>query len=191
MKSLVTAVFLLLSAFTFAQTASTSGNIPQPKYDTINIEVKSTNSFYFCKQLYAIPRNCEDSIQSDCCSYDAQLSGSSAFTKSAQIGCYDGTTLSWIVYDNEQSAKLSFESYPDQLRKQMKNFRQTDILLQVCNKSVKALRMEYSTYDGHLVYQLMFYGTINGETVSGHLYFLNNIKSSKDLTPFFQQLVKF
>lgn len=191
MKYAFISFFALCSVIAAGQTPKQSGSIPAPLYDTVSIDIQSKNSFYFCKQLFAIPRNCEDSIQSDCCTYDAQISQFTRQHYSAQIGCYDGTSLNWNIYEEEQQAKNAFDSYPGQIKMQMKTFHQTGISMQVCNKPVKALRLNYTTRDGHAVYHLMFFGNINGEVVFGHLRFLEDIRSSKQLTPFFQQLVQF
>lgn len=191
MKYAFISFFAFCSVIAAGQTPIQSGSIPTPVYDTVSIDIQSKNSFYFCKQLFAIPRNCEDSIQSDCCMYDAQISRFTRHHSSAQIGCYNGTSLYWNIFEEEQQAKNAFDSYPGQIKMQMKTFNQTEISMQVCNKPVKALRLNYTTRDGHAVYQLMFFGNINGEVIFGHLRFLDDIRSSKQLTPFFQQLVQF
>lgn len=191
MKRLLLILLFGISIAAKSQTSSGSASIPLPVYDTLSIDIKSTNSFYFGKKLYAIPRECEDSLQSNCCSYDAQISARSAYPESAQIGCYDGTTLSWTVFDDEQKAKDAYESYPDQIRKKMKDFSQADVRLLIANKTVTAKRQRYTTHDGYPVYELIFYGTVNGEHLFGHVYFMKNVSSSKELTSFFQQLIQF
>lgn len=191
MKSLLIILLFVISVNAKSQSSSGSASIPLPVYDTLSIEIESTNSFYFGKKLYSIPRQCEDTIQTNCCSYNAQITKWSAHHVSAQISCYDGTSLRWTVFDTEQKGKDYYESYQNQIRKQMKSFNHSDVRLQVHNKDVTAKRLNYTTYDGHPVYDLIFYGTINGDVLVGHVIFLNNVMSSKELTAFFQQLIQF
>lgn len=193
MKYSLLILLFVISMAAKSQSNSGSSSIPLPQYDTLSIDIKSTNSFYFAKKLYSIPRQCEDTIQvqSNCCSYDAQITKWSAHPQSAQISCYDGSSLRWTLFDTEQKARDFYESYPDQIRKQMKSFTQADIRLQVCNNAVTAKRMSYTTHDGYSVHELIFHGTINGEVMVGHVCFLNNVRSSKELTPFFQQFIQF
>lgn len=193
MKSSLLILLLAIAVAAKSQPASGSASIPLPIYDTLSIDIKSTNSFYFAKKLYSIPRQCEDTIQvqSNCCSYDAQITKWSAHHQSAQISCFDGSSLRWTLFDTELKARDYYESYPDQLRKQMKSFNQADIRLQVCDKAVTAKRLSFTTHDGYTVRELIFYGTINGEILVGHVSFLKDVRSAKELTPFFQQFLQF
>jgi hypothetical protein len=193
MKSSLLILLFAIPVAAKCQSASGSASIPLPIYDTLSIDIKSTNSFYFGKKLYAIPRQCEDTIQvqSNCCSYDAQITKWSAHHTSSQISCFDGTSLRWTLFDTEKKGKDYYESYQDQLSKQMKSFNQADIRLLVCDKAVTAKRLSFTTHDGHTVHELIFYGTINGEVLVGHVSFLNNVRSAKELTPFFQQFLQF
>jgi len=190
MKSLLGLILLLQTAILFGQNPTGSDTIELPVYDTTSIEIRSTNSFYFCSKLYKIPRDCDSNDQSNCCSFNAQIHKALPGLMSGQISCYDGTSLFWTYFDNVSDAKQSFEGYPGQIKKQMKTFKQEDIKLFVCNTEVVATKLSYTTLQGYKLSEIRFYGTINGQTIHGHLS-LQQKKSSEELTPFFRQLVRF
>lgn len=162
-----------------------------PVYDTTSIDIKSTNSFYFCSKLYTIPRNCDGKNQSNCCSFTAQITKWNKGPLDGQISCYNGTTLHWSTFDTEEMAKKNFESLPDQMKKQMKKYNKEEVVFFVCDQEVKAYRQSYTTLQGYDFVEYIFYGTINGHSILGHLSLNNKEKTSTELTPFFQQLVRF
>jgi hypothetical protein len=188
-------LFILLLTFNatllLGQTSQKKDFIPPPNYDTTNIDIKSINSFYFCKKLFAIPRNCDNKDQSSCSSFSAQIKKLDKDINNGQISCYDGTSLSWMSFDTEEIARQNFESYPGQIKKQMKKFKQEKINLFVCDKEVSTYRLTYTTLQGYDFTQLVFYGTINGEIIFGQLNLRNKVKSSLELSELFQQLIRF
>ena len=62
MKHLFYWLVALIPAFSFAQQKIDTNIIEEPRYDTTSIDIKSTNSFYFCSKLYKIPRDCDNKI---------------------------------------------------------------------------------------------------------------------------------
>jgi hypothetical protein len=183
--------FILKSTFLFAQDSQPTNSIKPPVYDTINIDIKSTNSFYFCSILYPIPRICDIKDQSNCCSYSAQIKKAEKGLYNGQISCYDGTSLYWLYFDTEETAKKYFENIPNQMKTQMKKLTQEEVKFFLCDKEIPAYRLTSKTLQGYIFTQIIFYGTLNGQSVFGHLSLKKNEKSSTDLTPLFRQLVRF
>ena len=191
MKFFFILMLTLKAAFSFGQNPKNTDSIQSPIYDTTSIEIKSTNSFYFCSKLYAIPRNCDTQDQSNCCSFSANISKSQKGLSNEQISCYDGTSFHWDIFDTYELAKQNFESLPTQWKKQMKKFNQEEIKFFVCGKEVPAYRLTCTTLQGHDFTKIIFCATINGENILGELSLHNKAKSSKELSQLFQQLVRF
>jgi hypothetical protein len=191
MKHLFICLLIFKSTFSFGQVSQEKDSIEQPVYDTMNVEIKSINSFYFCSKLYKIPRNCNNNDQSKCCSYTTRISKFEKVHSNGQISCYDGTSLSWSKFDDEETAKENFEGLPTQMKQQMKYYKQDFIQFFVFDKEVKAYRQTCTTQQDYNFVVYIFYGTINGESILGRLSVKDNVTSSKELSPLFQQLVKF
>lgn len=191
MKYLFICFLIFKATFSVGQVSQEKDSIEQPVYDTINIEIKSINSFYFCSKLYAIPRNCENKDQSKCCSYTTNISKLDKVHSNGQISCYDGTHLSWSRFVNEETAKVNFEGLPAQMKQQMKYYKQDFIKFFVCDKEVRAYRQTCTTQQDYHFVEYIFYGTINGESILGRLSVKDKVNSSKELSPLFQQLVNF
>ena len=191
MKQLFFFFFSISVTTSFGQNSQTSDSIQPPIYDTTNIDIQSTNSFYFCSKLYAIPRICDKKDQSNCCSFSAHITKWNKGRLDGQISCYNGTSLSWSSFDTEEIARQNFEGYPKQMKKQMKKYKQEEVQFFVCDKEVKAYRQSYTTLQGYDFTDIVFYGTLNGQSIIGHLTLNHKEKSSSELTPLFQQLVKF
>lgn len=190
--------FILISAFSWTfslgQTSENSDMISPPIYDTTSLEIRSKNSFYFLSKLFAIPKNCDNKHESDCCTFSAYISKLDKGRFQSQLSCSNGTTLIWTMYDSEEMAKQSFEtslSSRIQMKKEFKKFKQEEVDFFVFNNKVKAYRQDFTTKDGHAYFEYKFYGTVNGQNFSGSLMLLNKRKSSKELNQLFQQLVKF
>jgi hypothetical protein len=188
-------LFILFLAFktvlSFGQNATMLDTIPQPVYDTTNIEVKSTNSFYFCSKLYKIPRDCDVKDQSNCCSYRTCIRNGKIVPNTTNIECNDGTTLYWTNFDNVEPAKNKFNNFSNRLQKHVKNFKQEKVKLLLCNKDVIANKLCYITPQGYTFTEIIFYGTINGESIFGELNSQKKLNSSKALNALFQQIVRF
>ena len=191
MKHLFYCLVALIPAFSFAQHKIDTNIIEQPKYDTTSIEIKSTNSFYFCSKLYKIPRDCDKEDQSNCCSFSSQvLLGYKSFS-TGQFSCYNGTSLSWNYFETEAQAKNSFDGYPPQIKKQMKEFKQEKIKLFICGQETIACKLNSTTHQGHKFTEIVAYVTINGQHASVHLHSQKDLKSSKEMQPVFQQIIQF
>ena len=73
----------------------------------------------------------------------------------------------------------------------MKEFKQEEIKFFVCDKEVKAYRQSYTTLQGYDFSEVIFYGTINGQSILGHLLLPKKEKTSSMLSQLFQQVVRF
>ncbi len=190
MKYLILLFLISQSALLSAQQTSTNDLPEEPVYDTTNIDIKSINSFYFCSKLYKIPRDCEGKDQSKCCSFSGHLRTEEKMS-SGQLGCYNGTSLFWMYFKNEEEAKSNLENYAPQIKKQMKKFSQKEIKLSLCGQETTAYKINYVTMEGHNGYQINAYGTINGQSVFIQLMSTKELKSSNEIQSVFQQIVKF
>ena len=191
MKHLFYCFVALIPTFSFAQQKIDTNIIEEPRYDTTSIDIKSTNSFYFCSKLYKIPRDCDREDQSNCCSFSSQVFLSYKPLSSGQLGCYNGTSLDWNYFESEDQARSSFNGYPPQIKKQMKEFKQEKIKLFICGQEAIAYKLNSTTHQGHKFTEIITYGTINGQHVFVHLHSQNDLKSSKEMQPVFQQILKF
>ena len=191
MKHLFYCFVALIPAFSFAQQKIDTNIIEEPRYDTTSIDIKSTNSFYFCSKLYKIPRDCDKEDQSNCCSFSSQVFLGYKSLSTGQLGCYNGTSLSWTYFETEDQAKNSFDGYPPQIKKQMKEFKQEKIKLFICGQETVAYKLNCTTHEGHKLNEIIAYVTINGQYVSVHLHSQKDLKSSTEIQPVFQQILKF
>lgn len=180
-----------IPAFLLSQQTHDKDLIEEPKYDTTSIDIKSTNSFYFCSKLYKIPRDCDKKDQSNCCSYSGQIFQNQKVPISGQIACYNGTSLNWTQFETIDQARSSSEGYPPQIKKQMKKFTLSTIKFFVCQQEVQAYKISYTTFQGHKGYEIISYATINGQHIMLHLHSMKELNSSNDLSPIFQQIVQF
>ena len=191
MKHLFYCLVALIPAFSFAQHKIDTNIIEEPRYDTTSIDIKSTNSFYFCSKLYKIPRDCDKEDQSNCCSFSSQvLLGYKSFS-TGLFSCYNGTSLSWNYFETEAQAKNSFNGYTPQIKKQMKEFKQEKIKLFICGQEAIAYKLNSTTHQGHKFTEIVTYGTINGQHVFVHIHTQKDFKSSTEMQPVFQQILKF
>jgi hypothetical protein len=191
-------LFILILAFnwTFSlgQKSQSTDSIRPPIYDTTSLEIKSTNSFYFLSKLFAIPRNCDNKTELDCCIFSAYISKLDNGRFQSQLSCSNGTTLIWTIYDTEEMAKQNLENSLNsrsQIKKEFKKFKQEEVDFFVFDNKVKAYRQSFTTQNGYQYFEYKFYGTINGQSIFGSLMLLNQNKSSKELSQLFQQLVRF
>ena len=191
MKQFFYLILLLTPVFLFSQQTSDTKLVEEPKYDTTSIDIRSTNSFYFCSKLYRIPRDCDKKDQSRCCSFSSQVFLNQKLPISGQLACYDGTSLSWTYFENDQLAKSSFEGYSPQIKKQMKEFNQTAIKLFISNQKVPAYKLTYTTFQGYKGHEIIAYGTINGQHIVVHLHSQTELNSNNDIQSVFQEIIKF
>src|SRR6187401_3066562 len=191
MKHLFYSLVALIPAFSFAQQKIDTNIIEEPRYDTTSIEIKSTNSFYFCSKLYKIPRDCEKEDQSNCCSFSSQVFPGYKTLSTGHLGCYNDTSLSWNYFETEDKAKNSFDGYPPQIKKQMKEFKQEKIKLFICDQEAIAYKLNSTTHQGYKFTEIVTYGTINGQHVFVHIHTQKDFKSSTEMQPVFQQIVQF
>ena len=89
MKQFLICTFLLNSLFLFAQNSQLRDSIEQPKYDTTSIEIqlRSTNSFYFCNKLYKIPDDCPFGKATNCCTYDTRVTNDKRQSQFGTLNC--------------------------------------------------------------------------------------------------------
>ena len=191
MKHLLYCFVALIPAYSFAQQSIDTNLIGEPKYDTTSIEIKSTNSFYFCSRLYKIPRDCDKRDQSNCCSFSSQIHMGERSIVSGQLGCYNGTSLFWTNFNSEDIAKSSFEGYPPQIKNQMKNYEQIEIKLFICNQEARAYKLNYKTHQGFNGHEIIAYVNINGQHVFVKLHSQKELRSSSEIQPIFQQIISF
>ena len=191
MKHLSYCLIALIPAFTFAQQKIDTNIVEEPRYDTTLMEIQSTNSFYFCSKLYKIPRDCDKEDQSNCCSFSSQVFLSYKSLSTGQFSCYNGTSLSWTNFETEDQAKNSFDGYPPQIKKQMKEFKQEKIKLFICGQEAIAYKLNYTTHEGYKGNEIGTNVTINGQHVFVQLRSQKDLKSSKEMQPVFQQILKF
>lgn len=191
MRLLFCLALAFIPAFLLSQQTKDKDLIEEPKYDTTSIDIQSTNSFYFCSKLYKIPRDCDKEDQSNCCSYSGQIFSNQKVPVTGQLGCYNGTSLSWTQFETMDLAKSSCEGYPPQIKEQMKNFTSATIKLFICQQEAKAYKINYTTQQGYKGYEIISYATINGQHIMLHLRSMKELNSSKDLQPIFQQIVQF
>ena len=177
-------------SFLFAQSINTSDSIEKPIYDTTTtINLKSKNSFYFCSKLYKIPRDCNNTDQSNCCYFEKDIYTSNLIPEHGRLNCYNGTSLSWTYVVSETVAKQNTEGYIPQIEKQMKKTIKSNIKVSICGKEVDAYKVAYTTFQDHMFYEIVFYATIKGQSVYLQLYSMNEIKSNDDLSQAFRQLI--
>lgn len=191
MKYLFYCLVMLIPTLSFAQQKVDTNIIEEPKYDTTSIEIESTNSFYFCSKLYKIPRDCDKEDQTNCCSFSSQVFLGYKSPSTGQLGCYNGTSLSWTYFETEDQVKNSFTGYTPQIKKQMKEFKQEKIKLFICDQESIAYKLNCTTHDGHKLNEIIAYATINGQHVFVHLHSQKDLKSSKEMQPVFQQIIRF
>ena len=191
MKQLFCLMLLLIPGFLFSQQSRDSNAVEEPIYDTTSIDIKSTNSFYFCSKRYKIPRDCDKKDQSGCCSFSSQIFLNQKLPVSGHLGCYDGTSLSWNYFETDEQARSSFEGYSPQIKRQMKKFNQTAIKLFICNQKVTAYKLNYTTFQKYRGHEIIAYGTINGQHVMVHLHSQKELNSNNDMQPVFQEIIKF
>lgn len=191
MKYLFYCLVMLIPTLSFAQQKVDTNIIEEPKYDTTSMEIESTNSFYFCSKLYKIPRDCDKEDQTNCCSFSSQVFLGYKSLSTGQLGCYNGTSLSWTYFETEDQVKNSFTGYTPQIKKQMKEFKQEKIKLFICDQESIAYKLNCTTHDGHKLNEIIAYATINGQHVFVHLHSQKDLKSSKEMQPVFQQIIRF
>ena len=183
-------VFIMNISFLIAQSNPISDSIAKPIYDTtITYHLKSKNSFYFCSKLYKIPRDCNNKDQSNCCVFEKDIYSSFTTFESGSLNCYNGTSLNWTYANNDTSAKQNTESYILQIEKQMKKTIKSTIKVSICGKEVDAYKGSFTNNQDNTFYEILFYATINEQSVYLQLSSMNEIKSNDDLSQALRQLI--
>jgi hypothetical protein len=194
MKLLFQIIFSFTSVISFSQGVKGQDTIPEPIYDTTSIRFESKNSFYFCSKLYKIPRECSEIYFDDfdnCCTFSTELGKWNRTIRHGFLTCEDGTSLSWQYYDSMAIAKMNFDNYPIQMKKQMKSFTKTKIKFFLCGIEVECYKQFNITSNNYSFVEYSFCGEINGQPLTGTLRMKKEIESSKKISKLFQQLVKF
>lgn len=101
----------------------------------------STNSFLFGTKWYKIPRNCDnEKDNSPCCSYRSDPD---------QVGCYDGTHLSWSEHKSIDVAIQTVEDRAMQWKDQMKKLEIDSVTCRLVGKEAKGYNISYETKNGY------------------------------------------
>lgn len=178
---------------------ASSDTTEQPAYDTTSIQIgiRSINSFYFCSKLYKIPADCPFGDRSHCCTFESNISKTiPAYTakstiQNGMLNCYGNSSLYWNYFESLSNAKFNFDNTLKQLKEQTKEFKQEPIKLYVCGQEVVAYRVICTLYGGMPREEITFCGTVNGQSLTGSLWSVKSLKSSTDLSAFLQQIFKF
>ena len=194
MKSLLFSILTLtLTKISFGQNAKSIDTIPRPIYDTISYQLRSTNSFYFCSNLYKIQNDCNSSIGEMCCYYQKDVYSKSDLYKfwgMEQINCNRGNYFYWNRINDEALAKLNFENSFPKEDKQFKSVDTSEIKLLVCGKETKAFKVTKTTNNNSTLHEILFYVTINNQSVIGHLSTENDVKTNNDIHPVIRQIIQ-
>jgi len=73
----------------------------------------------------------------------------------------------------------------------MKEFKQEKIKLFICDQEAIAYKLNYTTIDSYKLNEIIAYVKINGKHVSVHVHSQKELKSSKEMQPIFQQILRF
>jgi hypothetical protein len=183
MKKLFLTAFIFYTLSLAAQNpADMNALMPDSLMRGSNKSTILKDSFIFCSVTYKIPRDCNKKNQANCCSGDINP---------PQLGCYNGTTLTWDYFKSKDIARQNFESIPAQWIQQSKKLSSEKITCFLVNQIVSATKIKYETKEGHLSYSILAYGIVNGQAVLVNLISSKEIKNNKDIQPVFQQIIKF
>ncbi len=169
---------IFFTSAVFAQVGQPDSLLPYTV--TLEQEVR-TDSFVFVGKSYALPRKCNRKNQSNCCSYRSNPD---------QVGCYDGTTMSWSYIPNEEIAKMNVESLVAQSEKQMKKFIATQRTFYVMGKEVTGYQISYETMEGTLGNRIITSGVVDGQAVLIDMLSAIPLKKNKDIQSVFRQIIR-
>lgn len=189
MKNILSILFLLFSIPCFSQIKTDSIGIPV--YDTINksFTIRSTNYFPLCNKIFAIPRLCEGQVQSNCCFYEAQISTGEKDPSSGQFGCFDGTSLFWYYFINEETAQFNWKNFIEQTKQQVKLFTQEPILFYLDKQKMDAVRVSYERTSGKMNHVIIAAGNVNGQNVVVRFYTNTAILKNDDVPFAYKKLI--
>lgn len=98
------------------------------------------DSFAFCGLRFQISRDCDKKSEVNCCSHNLSP---------PQVGCYNGTTLSWDYFKTKEIASDIVESIVDQMMKQQKEFKNEPITCNLSETKVKRYRLICTTKENN------------------------------------------
>lgn len=186
-------VFFLILVSILIPTLCTSQvkqEIENPKYDTVSIDIRSYNSFTFCSKNYKIPRDCDGNDQSNCCAFSAQVSQVSQSPVIGMVSCGNGTSLSWTYFDSEEIARDNWVSFPIQQEKQNKSYLKKKFKCYLANLEVNAYRISAESFTGYKRYEIIMYGTVNGQSVVVTLSSQKELNTNDDIPVEFRDIVR-
>ncbi len=182
---------MALSSLTFAQAYSTG--VTEPVFDTLQYTISSTNTFYFGSTLYSFPDTCVRGISYNpkCCRFETAIRSSNIFSQHYQVDCYDGSTLMWTSFKDEENATGNFRRQYFPTGKSMADLGIEPLALYVAGKKVEAYTRKFNRSDGKEKIEIIFQGYINGEYMYGNMSLKHTVKTSQDLPAVFQQIIQF
>lgn len=177
MRHLLTTFLCLTFTAAFSQEANSNALLPD---STISKQITRKDSFVFAGKTYAIPRDCEGKDQSNCCSY---------VSKPDQLGCDNGTGLSWDYMQNLKVAAWNVESFASQMQQQQKTFKKEPITCYLLGKKVSGYAISCETKENHKWYAIVVSGEVDGRAMMVELRSTKKIKHNGQIQPVFRQIL--
>lgn len=125
------------------------------------------DSLSFCFNKYKVPKGC-------------------IAESKYQVKC-DNYSMDWL-YMNKQMLQYMPDQFINQLAGQMKKFKKEPITCYLLDKEVKGYKISFKTENG-TGYQLIAYGTVNGQPVLVQLSLNTDPKTNDDISEFPRQII--
>lgn len=187
-------VFVFLCIIThsicFGQASTAGDTLTSRIYDTTSIEIKSIAYFPFCSNIYNLPRDCNENLAPNCCSYYTSLRKNQKVADWGYVSCNNGSSFHWYYGSSFEGVKRSFEDAPKQWEKQQKSLSKKQIKCFIYNKEADAYIIEQETYQGNKFYVLTTYGSFNGFNFYLEYRSSKMIKDNEDIQPVFRQILR-
>jgi hypothetical protein len=184
--------FMLVGSLSSLAQSSKPGDTLRPGiYDTMRIEISSTTSFPFCSNLYKLPRDCNDNMPPNCCSYSTSLEKNEKISRYGSVSCGNGSSLFWYYYGSLGSAKQDTDGVLPQWKGQQKELNIQNIKCMVMGKEMEAYMVEMVSFQDHKSYILLTYGTYNGYIFTLQYHSMKKISSNEDIQPFLREIIRF
>lgn len=129
---------------------------------------KHVDTLSFCRNKYPVPTGCTAESE-------------------YQVKC-DNYSMTWI-YMNEQMLQTMPEQFISQMTQQMKDLKKELVNYYLLGKEAKGYRLSFKTKSGEKGYQLIGYGTANGQPVIVQLALDKEPKTNNDLPEFARQII--
>jgi addiction module HigA family antidote len=177
-KSFNTFLFLFFSITGASQVSNP--DLKSPSVFLPEQEVR-TDSFVFVGTTYALPRDCKRKNQSNCCSYRSNPD---------QVGCYEGTTLSYIYMPDLETAKMNLENVILQRENCFLSFEKKSITCFLLGKEVPGYQINYETKEGARGSDIITVGKVNNQTIFIELRSIKPKTKNKEIQPVFRQIIR-